>query len=213
MVRKRTPGQKIILSISLPIHSVELAGDRTHADTQLPSSNRVGRAPRLPHCTTKKQNHREVTELTGQSYGQEVAERELEPAGPRAWVLGHRATPPGHLATGPPCLDAQPQGHPAWTLSHRATPPGRSATGPPHLGARPQGHPACALGRGATPPDQHEHVHTTQAGSRLINLSQGNICDELCSSSDASVNCTRVRGCYAGKKGEAHGRRGLLQGP
>lgn len=184
MVRKRTPGQKIILSISPPIHSVELAGDRTHADTQLPSSNRVGRAPRLPHCTTKKQNHREVTELTGQSYGQEVAERELEPAGPRAWVLGHRATPPG-----------------------------RPATGPPHLGTRPQGHPAWALGRGATPPDQHEHEHTTQAGSRLINLSQGNICDELCSSSDASVNCTRVRGCYAGKKGEAHGRRGLLQGP
>lgn len=119
----------------------------------------------------------------------------------------------GAGARWPQSLGAQPQGHPAWTPSHRATPPGHSATGPPRLGARPRGHPTWALGRGATPPDQHEHEHTTQAGSRLINLSQGNICDELCSSSDASVNCTRVRGCYAGKKGEAHGRRGLLQGP
>lgn len=126
--------------------------------------------------------------------------------------------PCGAGATAPPLHDeeAEPQrSHRThWTVvrpgSSRA---GAGACWPQSLGARPQGHPAWALGRGATPPDQHEHEHTTQAGSRLINLSQGNICDELCSSSDASVNCTRVRGCYAGKKGEAHGRRGLLQGP
>lgn len=58
----------------------------------------------------------------------------------------------GAGARWPQSLGARPQGHPAWTPSHRATPPGHSATGPPRLGARPRGHPAWALGHGATPP-------------------------------------------------------------